>query len=171
MKKILLVIDVQNGFTRTPKTVETAKKIEQLVEEKTFDYVLATKFINQKKSPYDRFMNWQELKTEKEQELFGNLENIVDKVIPKYIYTCIDSSFIEKIKKQNDDNVPTEIYLCGLDTDCCVLKIATDLFEQGIRPIVLSEYCNSNGGKEAHNAGIKCMERLIGKHQIVKIQI
>ena len=53
------------------------------------------------------------------------------------------------------------------DTDCCVLTIATSLFEHNITPIVLTNYCQSNGGETAHITGIKCLERLIGKKQIV----
>lgn len=59
------------------------------------------------------------------------------------------------------------IYNCVNDTDCCVLTIATSLFEHNITPIVLTNYCQSNGGETAHITGIKCLERLIGKKQIV----
>ena len=36
-----------------------------------------------------------------------------------------------------------------------------------ITQIVLTNYCQSNGGDTAHITGIKCLERLIGKKQIV----
>lgn len=58
------------------------------------------------------------------------------------------------------------LYLVGIDTDCCVLKTATDLFERGIRPIVLEHYCASNGGEDSHKAALRVMERTIGRNQI-----
>lgn len=63
------------------------------------------------------------------------------------------------------------IFICGADTDCCVLKTATDLFEQSVMPIVLTEYCDSNGGPESHKSGIMVMDRLIGKKSIVADKI
>lgn len=75
------------------------------------------------------------------------------------------------LKKLNDGEVPTHIFICGADTDCCVLKTATDLFEQSVMPIVLTEYCDSNGGPESHKSGIMVMDRLIGKKSIVADKI
>ena len=59
----------------------------------------------------------------------------------------------------------------GADTDCCVLTTATTLFEHNIRPVVLTSYCASNGGDKSHEAGVLCMKRLIGKGQLVDIEI
>ena len=66
------------------------------------------------------------------------------------------------IQKNNIEKV----YLVGIDTDCCVLKTAIDLFEHNIEPIVLADYCASNGGKESQNAAITVLNRNIGKKQI-----
>lgn len=60
-----------------------------------------------------------------------------------------------------------EVYIAGIDTDCCVLKTAIDIFERNIRPIVLIDYCASNGGDESHRSAIRVLERTIGKKQIV----
>lgn len=61
---------------------------------------------------------------------------------------------------------PEKLFVAGADTDCCVLKIAADLFENNIRPVVLTNYFDSNGGSESHLAGITCMKRLIGEKQL-----
>ena len=66
----------------------------------------------------------------------------------------------------NDGLLPDKVFVIGVDTDCCVLTTATGLFEHNVRPVVLSQYCNSNGGEESHKAGLLCMSRLIGKKQI-----
>ncbi|WP_416373322.1 isochorismatase family protein [Mycoplasmopsis fermentans] len=40
------------------------------------------------------------------------------------------------MKKYYKSVKPEEIYICGIDTDCCVQATAVNLFEKRIRPIV-----------------------------------
>jgi nicotinamidase-related amidase len=61
----------------------------------------------------------------------------------------------------------SEVFLCGIETDCCVLKTAVDLFEHHYRPVVLSSACASRAGKENHEAGLKILRRMIGNEQVV----
>ena len=75
---------------------------------------------------------------------------------------------METIIKINEGKKPDYIFIAGVDTDCCVMKTAVDLFEQDIKPIVLLNYCNSNGGEVANQAGIQVMKRLIGQNQLIK---
>jgi hypothetical protein len=46
-----------------------------------------------------------------------------------------------------------------------------DLFEKHIHPIVLGYYSASNGGKISHDAGIKVLERLIGRRNVINTEI
>ena len=71
----------------------------------------------------------------------------------------------------NNGAYPEKIFITGADTDCCVLTIATALFEHNIKPVVLTRYCDSNGGSVSHEAGIACMTRLIGEEQLVDKEI
>ena len=57
---------------------------------------------------------------------------------------------------------PEYVFILGFDTECCVLTTATDFFESGIRPFVLTYYCGSHDGDRFHNAGLISMEHLIG---------
>ena len=43
------------------------------------------------------------------------------------------------------DGLPEEVTLVGVDTDACVLATAIDLFEIGIRPIILEDCVGSSG--------------------------
>lgn len=63
--------------------------------------------------------------------------------------------------------MPRYVYLCGFDTDCCVLATAIQLFELGICPVVLSYYCHSNGGEAAHVEALTCLNRLIGMQHVI----
>lgn len=96
------------------------------------------------------------------------MEEYVDLIVEKSIYTCINQNFIHRLSQMNDGDIPREIYIAGLDTEVCVLRIATALFEYNIRPVVLASYCASNGGLNSHEAGIRALERLIGKEQIIE---
>ena len=94
----------------------------------------------------------------------------MDYVVEKYIYNCINANFIQRLCQLNDGTYPEKVFVIGADTDCCVLTIATALFENNIRPVVLTKYCDSNGGESSHKAGILSMERLIGEKQLVDIE-
>ena len=57
MKNILIVIDVQNGFTRKEQTKKVANKIKELLEKKIFDCVIATRFLNSDNSIYEKYID------------------------------------------------------------------------------------------------------------------
>lgn len=167
MKNILIIVDVQNGFARHEQTKDMSEKIMGLLEQRLFDHVIATKFLNFDNSIYEQLFNWKRLKTDDDTELCGNLGQYADAVFEKTVYTCVNPHFLQRLCQLNDGKYPKQVFVCGIDTDCCVLKVATDLFENNIRPIVLTDYCASNGGTESHNAGILCLKRLIGEKQLL----
>ena len=84
----------------------------------------------------------------------------------KNVYSCVNKEFLQLLKKVNDGKLPEQLYICGIDTDCCVLSTDISLFENSIKPIVLENFCASNGGVESHKAGIKALSRLIGNDNI-----
>ena len=160
--KCLLVIDVQKGFV-SPKTEYVVPRILELIEQFKGELVVATKFLNYQESPYFRFMGWERLTASPETDIIPEVENKANLVIEKAIYSACKDKFCNLLSAKDID----EVYLVGIDTDCCVLKTATDLFERGIRPIVLEHYCASNGGEDSHKAALRVMERTIGRNQIV----
>ena len=87
------------------------------------------------------------------------------------MYSCVNADFLQLLSQCSNGKYPEQVFIAGVDTDCCVLKTATDFFEHNIRPVVLTEYCYSNGGQQSHEAGILCMKRLIGEKQLIKAQI
>ena len=61
MNSILIVVDIQNGFTRYEQTQALAKKIVALTNSGLFDKVIATRFLNREGSQYVKFMHWRRL--------------------------------------------------------------------------------------------------------------
>lgn len=159
--KCLLVIDVQNGFVSS-RTAAVVPQIEQLMEKFKDELIISTQFVNLDDSGFTRIMHWKRLKQSPEIDLIEGVAKRSTYTIVKTTYTACNT----EIMKLLHDNQIEEAYIAGIDTDCCVLKTAIDLFELGIRPIVLTKYCASNGGESSHLAAIKVLERTIGRDQI-----
>lgn len=167
MSDILVVVDMQNGFLRSKSTQAVRKRIGTLINSEAFDYIIETKSINGVASVYVKLFGWTELIEKKNRDLCEEVQEKADVIIVKEVYTCVAEYFIDILKGLNGNGkVPDRVFVTGVDTDCCVLKIATDLFERWIRPVVLVQYCDSNGGEESHSAGITCLKRLIGERQL-----
>ncbi|MUG95065.1 isochorismatase family protein [Scytonema sp. UIC 10036] len=58
------------------------------------------------------------------------------------------------------------VFIVGIDTDMCVLKIAMDFFDIGVEPIVLTDCCASTAGLQAHLAGLAVLSRNIGAFRL-----
>ena len=169
MNKILIVVDDQNGFVRYEQTKSVAEKIKSLVDKKLFDCVIATRFINTPNSQYVKFIGWNRLTSSPDIDLIDGLT--ADYVVDKNVYTCVTDEFLSLLTKINGGELPKHVFIAGIDTDCCVLKTSVDLFEHFVMPIVLTNYCNSNGGDISHNAGIEVMSRNLGKKCLVSGEI
>ena len=156
----LLIVDVQVGFVNDA-TRHILSKVEAL--QKQYAHVYATRFINAEGSPYRRLLDWHRFYDSSLDVplAFEPVDGVV--VIDKHIYTCVDDAFLEDLRSKGIE----EVAICGIDTDACVSACAVDLFENGIRPILLSEACASHAGAEYHEAAIRILARLIGKDQIV----
>ncbi len=163
MKKILLVVDVQKGFITTPAVNEIKNNIDGLIRSNVFDAVISTVYQNYQDSPIIRLMGWDKLQTKEEQQLIGEAHAQSDYVIKKNRYSAVNAHLIEVLKALGGGAPPECVFVVGVDTECCVLATATDLFELGVRPIVLSRYCGSSVGLASHKAGLLSMESLVGR--------
>lgn len=162
MANCLFVVDVQNGFINK-ETIHVVERIQNLLEKDLFDHVIFTKFLNTEESPFTEFLNWRGLISEDEREIHPKIKKFAKTVFSKHTYSAINQETLHFI---NEHNI-TEAYIVGVDTDCCVLTTATNLFENHIRPFILEYYCASGGGMVSHQAGIKALERLIGEEHII----
>ena len=61
----------------------------------------------------------------------------------------------------------TDLLVCGIATDGCVLKTAVDAFEAGYTPWVLRDACASHAGSAVHEAGLLLASRFIGRDQVL----
>lgn len=163
MPGALLVVDVQSGFINE-FTHHIPQRIARLLQQEQYAPVLFTRFVNAPDGPYCRFLNWHGCKCESETDLatelapFAQSENIFDKV-----GLCGISDQLRSYFQQHQIE---QVTLVGLDTDMCVLKIAMDLFDQGIEPAILTDCCASTAGLQAHLAGLAVLSRNIGADRL-----
>ena len=159
----LIVIDLQAGFV-SERTANAAEGISELLAGEVFDPVVFTRFRNPENSPHRTILGWDKMSTPAEYELWDGVRDRAEDVFDKPSYTAVTPEFRERIRREGAQTV----FLAGMDTDCCVLKTAVDLFEEGVRPVVLADYCGSGGGEVSHSAGITALRRLVGRHNVLE---
>ncbi len=162
MKKVLLVIDVQKGFITTPAVTDIKNNIDVLISSGFFDTVISTVYQNYDNSPIIRLMGWDKLRSDEEQELVGGARFKSDYIVKKNRYSGVNRELLDILKKEGGEEEIPCVFVVGVDTECCVLSTAIDLFELGIRPIVLTKYCGSSSGLAYHRAGILSLKNLVG---------
>ncbi len=160
MSSLLLVIDLQNAFINK-YTEKLPDKIKVIIDNNEYDHVAFTRFINFEDSIFVKKLNWRGCIQDKDKKIVIDTKN--NRVFDKSIYSAVNNELKEYIHK----NQITEIYLCGIDTECCVLKTAFDLFESEYNVYVLKNYCACTHGKERHNRALEILKRNIGKSHII----
>jgi nicotinamidase-related amidase len=162
----LIVVDVQNGFVN--RHSETALDgVNRAIEHARAlgIPVFFTRFINSEGSAWETLIGWSRLRTSPETDLHSSIASAVhpDEVIDKAQY----SSVLGEIASLVDGGGFREIAICGIATDSCVLKTAVDLFELGVRPVVLTDAVASHAGEDVHEAGLLLIGRFIGRDQLI----
>ncbi|PZS20504.1 MAG: hydrolase [Pseudonocardiales bacterium] len=167
-KPVLVVVDVQNGFI-TEHSQPVVPVIADLVRrwQAAHGDVVFTRYLNYPGSPFERLIGWTKMTDGPETELVTELAPYVGPhtpVVDKYIYTL----FTPEGTRLVDERGWTDLYVCGIDTEICVLKTAVDAFEHDLTPWILKDACASHSGPEAHTAGLFIAGRFIGANQIIQ---
>ena len=139
--KSLIVVDLQKGLMTNSIYVELCKKIETYIKKnkKKYSKIFFTKFINDKNSLYETKLKWTNLQSEDSQEFMIKLpDNAI--IMQKHGYG-LSQDDLEKIKMTG------EVDICGIQTDACVYAIALQLWDAGIFPNVLINYCATSPDK------------------------
>lgn len=160
MKSLLLVIDLQKSFINE-NTKYLIDRINNLVNSSMYDYVIFTKFINKIDSIWVKKLNYIGCLSDKDREIVLDTKDKM--ILEKDVYTAYSKKLVDYIKSNNID----VIYLCGIDTECCVLKTAFDLFENGYDVKVLKDYSGSTHGMESNNYILDVIGRSIGRDNVI----
>lgn len=160
---VLVVVDVQNGFVG-PYTKHVPPAIAAYLDKRRerFAAVIATKFRNPPGSSFEELIDWQRLRDSPEVDLAPEIVECVDTIVDKTCYGAVDE-LAEILRNYRT----TDVYLCGIDTDVCVLQNAAGLFDKGFTPRVIYSLCATNGGDDAHRAAYPLLCRTIGSRQVL----
>jgi len=163
MSEPLLVVDVQRGFINE-FTRHVPGRIKRLIEMGEYAPVLFTVFVNTPDSPYQRLLDWHACAGPPDTELVDELRPLAqaDNVFNKHGLAGMPDALAERLRGERF----AQISVVGIDTDMCVLKIALDVFDLGVEPIVLVDCCASTAGLQAHLGGLAILSRNIGPHQL-----
>jgi nicotinamidase-related amidase len=163
---VLYVIDVQNGFVTeqsrhaVPQIVDLVSRWSELGGRMVF-----SRYHNYAGSELERLVDWRQLYGSPETDLVPDLEPYAQHapVIDKGTYSGLTREMLQLIHR----NRWTDVVMCGIDTDLCVLATAIEAFDHGLTPWVVTDASASTGGPSVHEAAIMIMARGIGSQQMV----
>ncbi len=159
-KKILIVVDVQNYFVNE-LTQSIPEKIARHIKKVDYDYIIFTKFINKEGSNFFKLLNWRKCAKSPETDIHNSLIFFTNKnnVFPKNSYSLFKARGLAGYLKRNGI---TSLYLCGIDTEACILASAFEGFDLGYNMKIIKELCFSHSGKSLHNSALEIMKKCIG---------
>lgn len=159
LKKALIVIDVQNCFINK-QTSFLPKKIASYIKRNKFDYLLFTKFINKNNSNFFTILNWRKCTSSPETDIHNELNKFItkDNLFKKNTYSIFKAKGFSNFLKKNKI---TTLYLCGIDTNACVLASAFEGFDLNYKVKIIESLCFSHSGKNFHNSAIKIIKKCI----------
>lgn len=164
---VLVVIDVQNGFL-TEHSRPVVSVIVDLVQrwQAGGGATVFTRYLNFPGSQYERIMGWTKLQEPPSTDLVDELSpyrETVAAVIDKTVYTLFNEEGSALVKERGW----TDLYICGIDTNSCVLKTAVDAFERDLTPWIIVDASASHSGPDVHDAGLLVAKKFIGESQLI----
>ncbi|MBW4560891.1 MAG: cysteine hydrolase [Mojavia pulchra JT2-VF2] len=163
MSEPLIIVDVQSGFINE-FTHHIPQRVARLIQRDDYAPVLFTRFINAPDGPYQKFLDWHSCANEPEINIAPELQPWVQ---PEIVFSKLGLCGIpHELAHYLHQQCFKRVFIVGIDTDMCVLKIAMDFFDIGIEPIVLTDCCASTAGLQAHLAGLAVLSRNIGAFRL-----
>jgi|GEM_PF-6693658 len=161
---ILLVVDMQAGFTQSKSTQALIQPINDLVNSGLFKEVVFTQFFNYVGSSFDNILGYKGCVSKEERA------SVVDipascKVYKQQSTYGISQDDVEEIKALG----VSKVYMCGVDADACVLAIAFNLFDKGLTPVVISDLVASSSSSmpQLGDIAVTIFGRQFGKKNVV----
>lgn len=167
---VLVVVDVQNGFVRdasrpvVPVIVDLVGRWQAAGGDVVF-----TRYVNHPGSPFERLVRWSELMESPQIDIVPELGPYAEKataVVDKRMYSLFaDDAGAALVGERGW----SDVYVCGIATESCVLKTAVDAFERGLTPWLIADASASDAGPAVHDAGLLVTRRFIGAGQIITV--
>ena len=162
MNKALIIIDVQKYFL-TDETKSIVKRISEYLKTNSDKYtaIYFTIFKNDQNAPLWKISEWRDCTGSPDTDICSELKEFTteNNLFYKNVLSAVR---VPEISQGIKDKNISEVNLCGFDTDCCVLATAYDLFDQGIKPVILEDLTWSTSEEKLHKPALQMIERNIG---------
>jgi len=164
--KVLLVVDVQKYFINE-NTESLPGRIANFIEKHTFDYTIFFQYVNTPDSNFVKIHRWNHMFGAPETDIVDELSQYLTgtNLFKKHSFSVFRAIGFDEFVKSNPIQ---ELYLCGIDTDACVLISSMEAFERGFDAKVIEDLCASHWGLEYHENAIDLIKRNLGKQAIIK---
>jgi nicotinamidase-related amidase len=164
MKTALIVIDVQNYFMNQ-HTEWLPARIVQHANSRPYDLIVLTKFKNKVGSNFTRILDWERCFNDLETNITPELRAIRNPEI--LLREGVTSTWTSELSSLVQKEGITKLYLCGVDSDACVLATAFDVFDANLDFEVIEELCANTMGEEQNNAAMRIIQKQLSyKKQI-----
>lgn len=161
--KIILLVDIQEGYMNE-ELRNLPKDIEKHVKNYDYDLVIATRFINKNDSLHQSDIHIKDMTVfSSKAKLVGPIDQIADFVLLKSTYTSYTADVAKLLEKKDIK----QVYIAGLNTETSILATALDLFDKGIKPVILSHLCNTTNGKRINEAALEILRIAVGDECIL----
>ncbi|MCL5239176.1 MAG: cysteine hydrolase [Candidatus Marsarchaeota archaeon] len=157
MANALVIVDAQNYFINESNK-GIPKRIAQVADKVHFDFIIFLKFVNKDASNFVKDLNWKKMFTSPDTDIVPELEKLTKRgvVFRKTSFSAFRSKgFVDFITK----NRIHRLYVCGFDTDGCVIQTALEAFDLGYEVRVFEDLCASHHGEDFHKKAISIMKR------------
>lgn len=146
---------MQNGFVSS-RSKPVLPHVRDLVHrwEIAGGATVFTRFVNEPDSPFERLIGWTRMQSAPDRAVA---------VVEKSIYSLFTPEGANLVREHGW----TDLVICGIATESCVLKTACDAFERNLTPWIVTDASFSHAGQQAHDAGLFVAGRFIGGGQLV----
>lgn len=173
MSEALIVVDMQRGFVND-RSAHVVAPIARFLQDWLDGGRMAifTRFVNPVGSKWEMLLHWTRVREHPEIDLVPEVEALVAPYLTSGQVVVLDkasySSLTPEVAALIARHGATDVYVCGIATDGCVLATALDIFASpSLTPFVLADLCASDAGEALHDAGLVVISRCIGSTQVV----
>lgn len=152
MRKLLLVIDVQNGFVNQQNEWIPAK-LAAYINASDYTDVFATSYVNAEGTACYKRLGWRNCMTSEEQAICPELDGLYSKVYTRSTYNSVTMSLGGAIAQGNYD----QIDVVGMSATRGVLATAYVLFDMGYKVYVIPALC-ADATEQIFRGNIPCLD-------------
>lgn len=163
-KSALVVIDIEN-WSINENTKEIPSKLANFIDKNKhkFDFVLFTSARNTKGFNLYKRLGVKEGMSGKQIEMRKEIKRFLtkDNLFKKTTYSAFKSKRFSDFLRRNRIK---RLYLCGINTDKCVLATAYEAFDLGYDIRIIEDLIGSTARKRVkHKAGLRLLKGLVPK--------